>query len=1063
MEDKHDMNIQKWLQRRNDIHALILYLQNDKRYSNDNNNINNGNHTDSDVIVDDGSNSSFAMKLLLSRLQDELNKVDVELLRIQILNWNDASSSSSAMITSKHGNSTNPNSIRQVALRALDEASSIIDNHGTLNSTELVVNHDVPSSSDLLLQHSSKITNNTDNNNIGINPTLSTDSIVDTFRSDASSDSEETATNLTNTNTNTMHEYIVLPKHHPQDHHDSTSTSTIRKLFTILTRITILDLPLILSILLFTTCITAHHLYHTYGNPLMDAFIWTPERRQNEYTYFQRQCHINDISTTDINDIIINPQTTSPQQAADITNQHGMAIFPYILSPDTIHNMREFVLCKNSELTDDDAIPLISQHQRWSFPISASSDDSVPPVLREIATNVMLQSSLDILLGDDPAMVEFTAITSAYGAGDQHWHSDNSYDDGSMHFGRSFVPMYSLFIPLQDTTRAMGATSACPGTHLCGDETWLTDVCDELDFQVHDSRGDDLALSEMDHVWKAGDGFLMHLNTFHRGPAHTDPNGTERVMLIMSISSRPKGPHFDRRQISLGTSYSNSWDMWSLTMKDLATIENTMYFPWNILRTLGIYKPNNNKWGFDLFTVAASRIVNNQMGYRYDDLQIFVDKLRSKGELMRLLFGYLPHVEDEEYDGGFRLYFTEAIRRCIMFGGAVYLAILFFNLFVGIVMRHGFSSLRRASLIHVVLISPFVLWAYFLSKTPWGSDLIHGYSLLSPFSAVENDETWMISRFHGDGVTTLAEGTDVLIGTRLQSHHLGEHLTLNNNPGNALFRNLVHESSGVYPFDILREAVANDISRNIAKERGRFLIQNRYGDWETLSNEQIHKYISSELRMEYYPVVRSAHEDILDLISDCAYGPRRSTAMSRNQCQHYLWNMNEMLLPIEKFEVKAAKKNVKSIISIIPNVKQMTERRNNLKNSSPSTVAVDIMPGDFIETKFDDGWFRGRVTWINDDDTYNVVYDDGDINQVVESDARIAHPYSEGDVVIINSNRATAVVKHAHASGVLTVMECKLDVNASRALTAKDPVSHLCLGEPTFEYELVGSQIHRKF
>ena len=52
---------------------------------------------------------------------------------------------------------------------------------------------------------------------------------------------------------------------------------------------------------------------------------------------------------------------------------------------------------------------------------------------------------------------------SAYGAGDQHWHADNDFQGSQMHFARSFVPMYSLFIPLQDTTAKMGATSACPG------------------------------------------------------------------------------------------------------------------------------------------------------------------------------------------------------------------------------------------------------------------------------------------------------------------------------------------------------------------------------------------------------------------------------------------------------------------------------------------------------------------------------------------------------------------------------------------------------------------------
>ena len=36
-----------------------------------------------------------------------------------------------------------------------------------------------------------------------------------------------------------------------------------------------------------------------------------------------------------------------------------------------------------------------------------------------------------------------------------------------LHMGRTFADMYSIFIPLQDTTAAMGATDACPGEYVC--------------------------------------------------------------------------------------------------------------------------------------------------------------------------------------------------------------------------------------------------------------------------------------------------------------------------------------------------------------------------------------------------------------------------------------------------------------------------------------------------------------------------------------------------------------------------------------------------------------------
>jgi len=232
-----------------------------------------------------------------------------------------------------------------------------------------------------------------------------------------------------------------------------------------------------------------------------------------------RSCDISDISTLNSDDFIIDPDSTTTEEAVAITNKHGMSVFPGLLKPETAAAMREYVLRKNAALGDD-AIWLISNKNRWSFAIGADDDPSVPPILQEIATNESFLKTIEGIMGEDPAMVEFTAITSGYGAGDQHWHADNDFTASTMHYGRSFVPMYSLFVPLQDTTKEMGATSACPGTHLCGDETGLSQMCDELNFQVSDSRGR-LAEKEEDHVWKNGDGYLMNLNTYHRGPGHT--------------------------------------------------------------------------------------------------------------------------------------------------------------------------------------------------------------------------------------------------------------------------------------------------------------------------------------------------------------------------------------------------------------------------------------------------------------------------------------------------------------------------------------------------------------
>jgi hypothetical protein len=66
-------------------------------------------------------------------------------------------------------------------------------------------------------------------------------------------------------------------------------------------------------------------------------------------------------------------------------------------------------------------------------------------------------------------VIEYTAITATYGAIDQYDHQDVVPPASAAKFGRTFVPSYTLFIPLQDTTYIMGASHLCPGSHLCSE------------------------------------------------------------------------------------------------------------------------------------------------------------------------------------------------------------------------------------------------------------------------------------------------------------------------------------------------------------------------------------------------------------------------------------------------------------------------------------------------------------------------------------------------------------------------------------------------------------------
>ena len=95
-------------------------------------------------------------------------------------------------------------------------------------------------------------------------------------------------------------------------------------------------------------------------------------------------------------------------------------MYPDLLTADTAIKLRQFVLRRNAELTDKDAITVIENKQRWSFGIGANEDPSVAEALKEIATHPQLAPALEGIAGHDPAVIEMTAITSAYGGGKKH-------------------------------------------------------------------------------------------------------------------------------------------------------------------------------------------------------------------------------------------------------------------------------------------------------------------------------------------------------------------------------------------------------------------------------------------------------------------------------------------------------------------------------------------------------------------------------------------------------------------------------------------------------------------
>jgi hypothetical protein len=223
-----------------------------------------------------------------------------------------------------------------------------------------------------------------------------------------------------------------------------------------------------------------------------------------------------------------------------------------------------------------------------------------------LASNKLLVEALEKIIGPDPAVIEFTAITSAYGAKDQQDHQDVVSPASGAKYARTFVQSYSLFITLQDTTYEMGATQACPGSHLCSqgcDET-----CPEHDISMSGSDGG---------VWKQGWGALMNQQTTHKGMGHTDPDAMNRVVIIATFAPRPQLQKLETRMIGQGGSYSLMWNQWGHTLRDFASephatwkLWKTMKEPWITMRSFGLLKAK----GWNSISVTSMRIANEDTG-----------------------------------------------------------------------------------------------------------------------------------------------------------------------------------------------------------------------------------------------------------------------------------------------------------------------------------------------------------------------------------------------------------------------------------------------------------------
>jgi len=270
--------------------------------------------------------------------------------------------------------------------------------------------------------------------------------------------------------------------------------------FWTLLRVVLLDSPMMLVFSGSMIVYWVHHVHDNYLVRQLKAAEWTDERaEETDLTYYTRPCFKSDLSTTNGQDLFLSPSATS-QDAYEHQLRHGFTVFPGVLSDEITRNLRKHFDERNRNLTEAESNYVIAGENRYSFNPGMEAPE-VAKAMEELTTNELLKASVEKIMGKNPALIELTGITSSYGATAQYWHDDVVPDASALQFARAFGPSYSIFVMLQNTTKAMGATEACPGTHMCATGP-LEEVCEENGFQLVSEHG----------YWRAGDALLMNMN-----------------------------------------------------------------------------------------------------------------------------------------------------------------------------------------------------------------------------------------------------------------------------------------------------------------------------------------------------------------------------------------------------------------------------------------------------------------------------------------------------------------------------------------------------------------------
>ena len=173
-------------------------------------------------------------------------------------------------------------------------------------------------------------------------------------------------------------------------------------------RVAVFQFPAVLLFAAWTSCLLVQHVYRAYVTPIIVSYKRNEdvdgkfyEEFRNEFTYYDRRCGPDDVTTTNSSDLLVTEDMSS-DEAADVMLEHGAVAFRDVLSQETASKLRAYVAEKQAHELDYNEV-FWTTEDRLSLGLGPHDHPSIAAALEEVGSNKVLKTALEAIVGEDPA------------------------------------------------------------------------------------------------------------------------------------------------------------------------------------------------------------------------------------------------------------------------------------------------------------------------------------------------------------------------------------------------------------------------------------------------------------------------------------------------------------------------------------------------------------------------------------------------------------------------------------------------------------------------------------